>query len=75
MKCFPDVLLTKYAVNFATYRADWSVYENFEDMYKFVYKYLAELGHTEELAEPEWQNVKGERVSSEEEALGMQVTQ
>jgi hypothetical protein len=49
------------------------VYENFEDMYEYIYEYLIETGHTEELPEPEWQNTKGERVGSEEEALGMQV--
>jgi hypothetical protein len=74
VKRFDLVLSTKRAVTFAKHRADWHVCENFEHMHNMTREHLTEVGHTEELPEPEWQNGKGERVGSEEEAFGTQVS-
>jgi hypothetical protein len=63
----------KKGQKFSKDRSDWSIYENFEQMYNEVYAAMVIAGVATELAEPIWVN-KEQEETSEEEAFGRKVT-
>ena len=59
----------------ASNRTEWVTYQNIECMYALVYEQMINSGVARRLPESEhyWTNENGERVESENDAVGMKI--